>query len=131
MLPSEVNGGKLVTLLNEGSLPMPFVRDILLIRTFVAGTAYVPGIGDLVSRMEVGERLTLVREPQNRFDSMAIRVDTSHGTKLGYVPRKDNHVIASLMDAGKQVFATVVSIHVYDPPPSIEVDVMMRDGITL
>ncbi len=43
--------------------------------------------------------LLLVREPENQYDEHAIAV-YSASTKLGYVPRTDNLVLATMLDAG-------------------------------
>ncbi len=54
-------------------------------------------------------RLTLVREPGNRHDRNAIRVEW-RGQKLGYVPRAENRVIAPALDAGDRLSARVSSV---------------------
>jgi hypothetical protein len=46
-----------------------------------------------------GDRLELVREPENPYDSGAIRVEW-RGHKLGYVPQRDNAAIARQLDRG-------------------------------
>lgn len=126
--PAVIPGGDLVSILDKGGLPAPFGREILLLQTYVAGTGYVPGVGDLVSSMNAGERLILRREPDNPHDRMAILVLTVSGTKVGYIPRRDNTVIARLMDAGKAIYAVVTAVGPGEHPPRINVDVMMHDG---
>ena len=44
------------------------------------------------------------------FDKYAILVLNKSGRKLGYVPRRDNRIIARLMDAGKLLKAQITSI---------------------
>jgi hypothetical protein len=46
-----------------------------------------------------GDRLELVREPENPYDAGAIRVEW-RGRKLGYVPQRDNAAIARQLDRG-------------------------------
>lgn len=58
------------------------------------------------SEIQEGAALTLVREPDNRYDDRAIRVDW-RGRKLGYVPRIENATLASLMDRGHRLAAEV------------------------
>lgn len=83
-------------------------REIELLQTFVAGTAYYdaerahPALG-------VGQALVLRRQPDNRYDAKAIEV-FADGMKLGYVPRDDNPVLAALMDDGRQVAARIASL---------------------
>jgi HIRAN domain len=60
--------------------------------------------------MAVGERLQLVREPDNPYDANAVRVDWQ-GVILGYVPRRDNAAVARQMDRGTALEARVVFLH--------------------
>ena len=90
---------------------LPFSRNILLITVFVAGCTHVKGFARLARKLKVDDRLKLIREPKNEFDERAILVKSPEGKKLGYIPRKHNTVIASLMDAGKSVFAIVREIN--------------------
>lgn len=80
-----------------------FSRDIPLLATHVAGVMHQnpEAIFEAVSE---GDTLRLKREPQNEHDARAIAVWKGN-VKCGYVPREKNEVIASLMDAGKTVFA--------------------------
>jgi hypothetical protein len=57
--------------------------------------------------LEVGEAVTLEREPDNIHDGNAILVVTQGGTELGYVPREDAKQMAPFLDAGAEVDATV------------------------
>ena len=52
------------------------------------------------NELRVGDRLTLIREPDNRHDRAAVRVEW-RGQQLGYVPRAENRAIASALDAGE------------------------------
>lgn len=61
-------------------------------------------------------------------DLVNILVLTPSGTKVGYIPRRDNAVIARLMDAGKAIYAVVTAVGPGEHPPRINVDVMMHDG---
>ena len=60
--------------------------------------------------MAVGERLQLVREPDNPYDANAVRVEW-RGVMLGYVPRRDNAAVARQMDRGTVLEARVASLH--------------------
>jgi hypothetical protein len=59
--------------------------------------------------MKVGDRLNLAREPSNRYDARAIRVEW-RGQKLGYVPRRENDDIARLMDNGAKLEARIIRL---------------------
>lgn len=80
------------------------VREIFLLECPVAGTSHVP-IMEIEPLLEVGETLTLKREPENAYDALAILVLDARGAKLGYVPRDRNQVLARLLDAGKPLYA--------------------------
>ena len=60
--------------------------------------------------MAVGERLQLVREPDNPYDANAVRVEW-RGVMLGYVPRRDNAAVARQMDRGTVLEARLASLH--------------------
>lgn len=59
--------------------------------------------------MSVGDRLTLLREPDNPHDGKAVRVEW-RGTQIGYAPRADNVDLARLMDRGARVEARILQL---------------------
>ena len=76
--------------------------------------------------MRVGDRLQLVREPENPHDGKAIRVDWQ-GQKLGYVPRKQNEALAWAMDQGQPVAARISRMELSaDPWRRIEFEVYVE-----
>lgn len=91
----------------ELSLPKPFERDIFLFDTIEAGTSHIDGIEELEPFLKEGDRLEFFREPQNRYDEMAIVIKNAHGIKIGYVPQRDNVVFSRLLDAGKILFGQI------------------------
>ena len=118
---------------DDTSLPMPFGEDIFLIGTPIAGPHYVDNIARLYEGLEIGEKVNLIREPQNEHDSRAIRVETKQGEKLGYVPRIENLILSRLMDAGKLLYAVIRSKDINrgaenEPPHyNIVMKIYMRD----
>jgi hypothetical protein len=90
------------------------LRRIELQRSPVAGFQYHRG-ESVWSDLKVGEGVMLVREPDNAFDSRAVRVDWQ-GNKLGYVPRIDNAAISHLLDSNQVVSAEIVSLRMSDNP---------------
>lgn len=84
-------------------------RETLLARMRVAGTAYYDA-GAVADRLRPGHRLALRRQPQNRYDALAIEILGPEGHKLGYVPRQRNEMPARLIDAGKRLSARAESI---------------------
>ncbi len=90
----------------RAALPAASVR---LLDSFVAGDSYYDAEKALHA-LAVGQKLILRREPGNRYDGRAIEVFAASGHKLGYVPRYANQPIAALLDAGRDLVATVTSL---------------------
>lgn len=123
--------------LSGAELPMPFDRDIFLLGIEIAGTSYIPDMERLFASLNEGDRVKLVREPENPYDEYAVRIDTMNdeplgylfpeamaepeeeqtgsdgenrlpkGEKLGYIPQFQNKVFARLMDAGKFLYGVI------------------------
>ena len=129
LVPAESSG--LLTLLHsnrrELDLPEPFSRDIMLLETQIAGTSHVVGLEELEPFLKPGDRLKLVRIPSNPSDPNAIKVFTRDRVKLGYVPRKDNQILARLMDAGKLLYATLRDKQWQSDWLRLEIDICMTD----
>ncbi|WP_026904669.1 HIRAN domain-containing protein [Pedobacter glucosidilyticus] len=53
-----------------------------------------------------GDQLTLIREPENIYDSFAIQVNL-HEYRLGYIAAYENIILANMMDAGVNIKAYV------------------------
>lgn len=92
-----------------GDILKPLVKEIHLFDTFIAGTSHLEDEMPLEA-LAVGDRLTLRRETDNRFDDKAILVLDEQGRKLGYVPEKDNIIFSRLLDAGKLLIGRVAKI---------------------
>lgn len=90
---------------NGGSAIRPFSRNIFLLKTNAAGCHYVENIEQHLKEIEIGQKLTLLREPRNPVDKRAILI-MNGDQKLGYIPRRQNEILSRLMDAGKYLFAT-------------------------
>ncbi|MDP2431241.1 MAG: HIRAN domain-containing protein [Pseudomonadota bacterium] len=82
-------------------------REILQVSP-LAGFQHHAGAA-LFALMNVGDRLTLRREPGNPYDAKAVRVEW-HGTQIGYAPRADNVDLARLMDRGTPVEARILHL---------------------
>lgn len=91
-------------------LNKPFSQEIFLINTYVAGLQYVRGIKKLAERLDIGQELTLIREVRNEYDDFAILVKTLEDRKIGYIPRKNNEIIARLLDSGKKMIGKVKEV---------------------
>lgn len=92
-------------LLATGTKASAGERSILLLKTNVAGFRYYEG-QRLWPGLRANELLRLVREPSNPHDAKAVAV-YRQGEKLGYIPRADNSVIATLMDQNRVLRAFI------------------------
>ena len=87
---------------------------ILVQSSPLAGSQYY-AVAKIWDEIKLGDRLTLTREPENRHDRNAVRVDWN-GHKLGYVPRAENRAVARVLDAGEKLEARVSALR-EDPDP--------------
>ena len=125
---SKTNSGSLLqTLHADLQTPAPYSSDVMLLQTFIAGTTHVAGLEELDPFLRPGDRLELVRIPDNPSDSNAIKIYTRDRVKLGYVPRKENHILARLMDAGKLLYAKILSKQWQGDWLQIEIEVYLTD----
>ena len=126
-----INETNIVSILNSSKsgldLGKPFSRQIYLISASIAGAFYVDGIYELLDKIIPGTKLRFVREPDNKYDKLAILVKDQDDNKLGYVPREKNPILARLMDAGKLIYGTVKTINDDDSYINIEMEIFMDD----
>lgn len=59
-------------------------------------------------RLQPGDQLRLVREPNNPYDGDAVRVETLGRVQLGFIPRFCNGYLAMLLDMGIRIEAQVL-----------------------
>jgi hypothetical protein len=105
-------------------LQAQITANILLQDSPLAGFQYHAG-KLLWSQMKVGDALTLVREPDNAHDAKAVRVEWQ-GHKIGYVPRRENAVVARFMDGGQVLVARISRLaEVRDPWSRIRFEILM------
>ena len=97
----------------------PRLTRTLLQYSPVAGFQYHEG-EDVWPWLRVGDALALVREPRNRYDPRAVRLDWE-GRKIGYVPALDNAAVSQLMDRDVGLDAVMTRLRVgRDPWQRIE-----------
>mgnify|MGYP001222823369 FL=1 len=69
----------------------------------------------LFPELRIGDRLDLVREPDNPHDPNAVGVEW-RGRRLGYVPRRENSALAWAMDRGEPVSARISTLRAHRNP---------------
>lgn len=97
----------------EDNLPQGLVR-MLVQDSPLAGSQF-HALNSVWEQIQVGDGLSLEREPENPHDSNAIRV-LWQGHHLGYVPRKENRMLAAAMDAKESVDARVTRLVAHRNP---------------
>lgn len=80
----------------------------------LAGLQYHAAL-ELWPDLRIGDRLTLVREPENPHDVNAVRVEW-RGRMLGYLPRAENRAVAAEMDRGGRVEARIAKLREHRNP---------------
>ena len=98
---------------------------ILVQSSPLAGSQYY-AMAEVWHLIRPGDRLTLEREPGNRHDRNAVRVDWN-GQQIGYVPRAENRAVARALDQGEMLEARVARLR-DDPNPwrRVEIEVYLR-----
>ena len=113
---SKLETGALSTYLNAGrnglgSFSAPFSGEVLVFHDVtVAGTRNVFNIDEVVSDIEIGARVKLLRDPQNLSDKWAVKVLDAKGREFGFLSADVTEPVSRLMEAGKAMFAKVQSI---------------------
>lgn len=109
-----------------GSFTLPFTREIYLFSTHIAGTSHVQDIQERIKDLNTDSLVSFIREPENKYDKQAIRIENDKKEKLGYVPRNDNPVFSRLMDAGKLLFGKIKNIDTQSYV-KIDIDIYLKD----
>lgn len=114
------NGGLL-------DLPKPFEVEIFLFKTHIAGTSHIDNISKIEKTLNINDKLNFYREPDNKYDPQAIRIETVKGEKIGYVPKVDNIIFSRLMDAGKLLFGKIIKKEDINNWIYIEINIYLKE----
>jgi hypothetical protein len=108
MVPRSFLAVLVVMGLLHGALTRAAEALIIMQRSPLAGFRHYEG-PDAYAALHAGERLVLVREPDNPYDANAVRVEW-RGRMLGYVPQRENAAVARHLDRGTGLEARIVSL---------------------
>jgi hypothetical protein len=91
-----------------------------LINSSIVGIKFHDGAHDKLLATLPGSPVTLVREPSNKYDPNAVRVEID-GVMCGYVPKAQAARLAEDMDNGREVTAALfeyskLTVEVADKP---------------
>lgn len=73
-------------------------------RYSIVGTQFCEGANKIVGDLRDGAIVKLVREPTNQYDANAVAIYVD-GARIGYVPKKQNAVLAQFIDQAGEPFA--------------------------
>lgn len=92
-----------------------------IIETNVAGVTF-EGRQELISQLNIGETIKIIREADNQHHSNAIKIVTDNGAHIGYINRELADKIAPIMDKHrfqKEIIGEIHSIYRIKNEPSI------------
>tara|TARA_B100000242_G_C42931632_1_gene432062 strand:- start:536 stop:847 length:312 start_codon:yes stop_codon:yes gene_type:complete len=76
-----------------------------------------------VESLTEGDILTLERDPENKYDSNAVKILNSEGEMIGFVPKEFNSAIVRKFKKVSTVYTLKVkNIHKWDGPTGLEVE---------
>lgn len=105
----------------------PYLREVFLFKTHIAGTSYIENIATLEPNIIEGLEVHFFREPNNQYDKNAIVIKDEKNNKIGYVPKVKNDIISKLMDAGKIIFGRVTEKEWKNKYLKIKINVFFKD----
>ena len=76
----------------------------------VVGMRYVEDLGEKLRNVEIGDDVSLLRDPGNAHDANAIAVVAPDGERVGWIPRSCNCEAASRIDRGEDLAAVVIDV---------------------
>lgn len=121
----KVNPGLLSALSSGGISLDVFAKEIMVLECLVAGTSFRK-LDKVANELAQKVKLETKREADNKFDEFAIGLWFGK-TKVGYIPKEKNEVVARLMDAGKQFYATIQAKEYEGNWLKLEIQVVMKD----
>lgn len=109
------------------SAPRVFNSVLRLITLTVAGTTHVPDIVHYAQNLAIGDKLSLLREPNNEYDSNAIMVLNQNEKKIGYIPKNNNPILAAMLDQGALLYAEVKSVELAGTWVKIVINIFLQN----
>jgi len=81
---------------------------------FIAGVKFHK-LNTVISKLKVGDKFTLVAEPDNKFDSNAVRLEFD-GTMCGYVPKTLSAEVSALLEIHDEVNCEIIQLDPTEQP---------------
>ena len=121
----KINPGLLSALSKGGFSLDVFAREVLVLECLAAGTSFRK-LDKVQDQLKETVQLEMKREGDNKFDQFAIGL-WFQSTKVGYIPKDKNEVLARLMDAGKQFYSTITTKEIEGNWLKLEIKVVLKD----
>ena len=83
---------------------------------YVNGMRHRNSADDWLSQVQIGDGLVAVLEPDNEWNSIAVRLETKNGLHLGYIPAVYVEAVKSLIENGIDVNLKVIDIRPKSAP---------------
>ena len=92
-----------------------------MLRCEMVGMKFIPGAVAMLRRLNGGDELELIREPNNEADPNAVAIYYA-GAHIGYVPRAFNWNVGPMLDRGTLLKCTIQSLSLgLDGKPNCEI----------
>lgn len=112
----------------EGNTAGTTGNAIPLFTTMVAGTSSIQNYRQVLDELTPGDTLSLSFTAGGPGTPLAVYVHDPKGRQLGHLPNDDATITASLLSAGKQLFARVANIDEKQHWAEVAITVLMQDG---
>lgn len=100
-----------------------------IIQSPLMGVTFRPkGTKDSVRALNIGEHLLLEAEPENPYDSNAVKVLTEDGEFIGYLARESNMETAEHLANGGEVRVTILSF-LSDIKPHLQIELLDEESV--
>lgn len=94
--------------------------------TTVVGLYYRADKDKIIADMKEGDALTIEREPENEYDSMAVAVYDKEHRKMGYLPKESNTFMSTMMDAGQIFIARLFAFNKGRGTANIAIEIFIK-----
>lgn len=91
--------------------------------TSVVGFYFTDNKDEVADEIKTDDELRLVREADNKYDSLAISVYDTKNRKLGYIPKESNTFLATSMDNGDEFIARLYHFELLHGNANIAIEV--------
>lgn len=74
---------------------------------YIAGTQHISDISEKIQLLKLNDRIEVIHESLNPYDAKALKIMTSTGIKIGYIPRALNIFPYEMIDNGEKLIGQI------------------------